>query len=76
MAHECEAERALAGAVGAHERVNLAPTDLEINAAKDLLIPHAHVEARDDDPVLVALLRLAHAVFYPSGGGRRSAAVN
>ena len=40
-------ERRLAGAVGAHQRVDLAVVDRQVDAAQDLAIVGAHVKVSD-----------------------------
>src|SRR5437660_5514471 len=52
MAHERARERRLAGAVGAHQRVDLAARDVEVDALEDLVLLDADVK--------VAYLEVGH----------------
>jgi hypothetical protein len=47
MAHERVRERALAGAVGPHDRVDLVRVDRQVDAADDLLIVDGDVQVFD-----------------------------
>ena len=47
VAHDRVGERRLAGAVGAHQGVDLALLDVEVEAAEDLLVLDAHVQVAD-----------------------------
>ena len=47
MAHDGEAQRALARAVGAHQGVDLAAADLEVHSLEDRLARHADVQIAD-----------------------------
>ena len=44
VAHDRVGERRLAGAVGPHQRVDLALLDVEVEALEDLLVLGAHVQ--------------------------------
>ena len=54
VAHDRVRERRLAGAVRPHQRVDLAPRDLEVEALEDLLVLGAHVQ--------VANLEVSHGL--------------
>ena len=47
VAHDRVGEGRLAGAVGPHQRVDLALLDVEVEAAEDLLVLDAHVQVAD-----------------------------
>ena len=59
VAHDRVAERALAGAVGAHQRVRLAAADRQVHAAQDRLAFDGHVQVRD-------LQRFSHCQYSRS----------
>ena len=61
VAHDRVGERRLAGAVGAHERVELAGADVQVDALEDLLVPGGDVEVLD--------LEVGHGLRV--GSGRR-----
>jgi hypothetical protein len=47
VAHQGAGERGLAGAVRAHQRMDLAARDVQVDAAEDLALLDAHVQVSD-----------------------------
>jgi len=70
VAHDRVGERRLAGAVGAHQGVELSRADVQVHAAQDGLLPCAHVQVADLE-VSHGLPRSAKAVGR-SGRTRRA----
>jgi len=62
VTHDCVGERRLAGAVGAHQRVDLALADGQVDALEDLLVVGLDMEVAD--------LEIGHAGIA-FGGFRR-----
>ena len=60
MPHDRVAERALAGAVGAHQRVDLATTDGQVDPLENLLPLDGDMEPADDELVGMVIWLLIH----------------